>query len=140
MARVHYEDTWARTAALVKEAGDTAVFLGLIENAQALADFYAACDVLVLPSDTECFGAVQVEAMLCGTPAIVSDIPGLRAAVKATGMGRLFTAGDASALVAAIAEVLADRGRYLRPREAIVREFDLARTIDAYEAVFDPPR
>ena len=137
--KISYEDTWAQTSALVDKVGDTAVFLGLIADAQALANFYAACDVLVLPSDTECFGTVQVEAMLCGTPAIVSDIPGLRAVVMATGMGRLFARGDAGALAAAIADVLADRSRFLRPREAIQREFDLARTTAAYEAVFFGP-
>jgi glycosyltransferase involved in cell wall biosynthesis len=137
--KISYEDTWARTAALVDEAGDAAVFLGLIEDAQALANFYASCDVLVLPSDTECFGTVQVEAMLCGTPAIVSDIPGLRAVVMATGMGRLFAHGDASALAAALADVLTDRTRYLRPREAIEREFDLASTTASYEAAFFDP-
>lgn len=38
--------------------------------------FYAAIDVLVLPSYREGFGNVVIEAGAVGTPAIVSDIPG----------------------------------------------------------------
>lgn len=38
--------------------------------------FYAAIDVLVLPSYREGFGNVIIEAAAVGTPAIVSDIPG----------------------------------------------------------------
>lgn len=53
--RIPYEDTWARCAALVAAVSDGATFLGTLAEPQALADFYAACDVLVLPSDSECF-------------------------------------------------------------------------------------
>ncbi|MDD3409216.1 MAG: glycosyltransferase family 4 protein [Eubacteriales bacterium] len=38
--------------------------------------YYAAIDVLVLPSYREGFGNVVIEAAAMGTPAIVSDIPG----------------------------------------------------------------
>lgn len=38
--------------------------------------FYAAFDVIVLPSYREGFGNVIIEAAAVGTPAIVSDIPG----------------------------------------------------------------
>ena len=38
--------------------------------------YYAAMDVLVLPSYREGFGNVVIEAAAVGTPAIVSDIPG----------------------------------------------------------------
>ena len=38
--------------------------------------YYAALDVLVLPSYREGFGNVVIEAAAVGTPAIVSDIPG----------------------------------------------------------------
>jgi glycosyltransferase involved in cell wall biosynthesis len=43
-------------------------------QAQAgLRDYYQAADVLVLPSTGEGFPLVVMEAMVCGTPAIVSD-------------------------------------------------------------------
>ena len=56
-----------------------------------LGAFYAALDVLVIPSTnpTEAFGIVQVEAMLCGTPVVVSNLPGVRVPVQITGMGEV---------------------------------------------------
>ena len=138
--RIPYEDTWARCAALVAAVGDGATFLGTLAEPQALADFYAACDVLVLPSDSECFALVQAEAMLCGTPVVASDIPGARVPVRSTGMGRLFRAGDARDLAAALDEVLGDRARFVVAPEKIAATFSLERTVDAYEAVFAPRR
>lgn len=134
--QIGYEDTWQRCGELLRQVGDTAVFLGLIEDAQALADFYAACDVLALPSESECFALVQVEAMLCGTPVVTSDIPGARVPVQQTGMGRLFECGNAQALADGIAAVLAEPTRYRRSRGQIEAVFDLQRTVDRYEALF----
>jgi glycosyltransferase involved in cell wall biosynthesis len=85
---IKYEETWERHQALVNRFRDQLLFLGLLTDMQAMADFYAACDVLVLPSGTECFGLVQVEAMLCGTPVVMTNIHGARIVVQATGMGR----------------------------------------------------
>jgi glycosyltransferase involved in cell wall biosynthesis len=39
---------------------------------------YAACDVVVMPSDYEGLTMVIVEAMRCGRPIIAYDVPGLR--------------------------------------------------------------
>ena len=39
-------------------------------------DWYAAADLLVLPSMVEPFGLVALEAMACGVPAAVSDVAG----------------------------------------------------------------
>jgi hypothetical protein len=65
--------------------------------------FFAACDVVVVPSlnSTETFGLVQVEAMLCGTPSIASDLPGVRRPPRMTGMGEVVPIGDSSALAEA---------------------------------------
>lgn len=45
-------------------------------NQSALPAYYAAADVLVLPSRFEPWGLVVNEAMACGTPCIVSDVVG----------------------------------------------------------------
>lgn len=133
---VPYERYSETQRALVESLGDRLVLLGVLETPQQMADFYAACDVLAMASDRECLGLVQVEAMLCGTPVVMTDIRGGRTPVKQTGMGLLAPPGDWQAIGEAIVEVLKHRERFLRPTAEIARRYDLAASIDAYEQVF----
>ncbi len=43
-----------------------------------LADYYRAADVVVVPSHTESFGLVALEAAACGTPVVAANVGGLR--------------------------------------------------------------
>ena len=128
-----YEDFHRRCKPLLDAHEEHVTFVGLLRDRRQLASFYAMCDVFALPSRTDSFAAVQVEAMLCGTPVVASDIPGARVAVRSTGMGRLVTPRDPGALAAGLAEVLGDPARYTRPRDEIARAFDLHLSIDRYE-------
>jgi glycosyltransferase involved in cell wall biosynthesis len=130
---VPYEGFFARQRALVEAHRDALVFLGLLDDPRELADFYAACDVLALPSDTECMALVQAEAMLCGTPVVATDVPGAREVVRLTGMGRLVPRRDPVALGAALADVIDARDAHVRPRAEIAAVFDLEATLGAYE-------
>lgn len=134
--RIRYEGFFDRCSALIERYRDRLVFLGLLRDPQQMANFYALCDVLALPSGTECFGLVQAEAMLCGTPVVVSDTPGAREVVRVTGMGEIFPRGDVPALAAALACVLNGREGYVKPAERIASTFGLEGTVDSYEAVF----
>ncbi len=131
------ETLYERTLPLLREHQDHVRLLGVLRD-QDLVDFYAACDVLVLPSVnlTETFGLVQVEAMLCGTPVIASDLPGVREPTRVTGMGRTIPPRDPAALAAAIVEVIADRASYIRPRAEIAARFSIDSTVDAYERIY----
>jgi len=131
-----YEDTWEREQAIVQQYSEQLIFLGLLEDPQDMADFYAACDVLVLPSDTECFALVQVEAMLSGTPVVMTNIPGGRVPVTATGMGKLAEQGNAESIGQAIVDVLNQPEMYTYPREHIEEVFSFQRTVDQYEQIF----
>jgi glycosyltransferase involved in cell wall biosynthesis len=128
-----YEHFYQQSLPLIERWQDRVHFLGLIEDEQELADFYSACDVLTLPSSSECFGLVQVESMLCGTPVIATDIPGAREPVRVTGMGEIVRQRDSLALAGAIERVVKDRERYIRPREEIASRFDFQRTLQGYE-------
>ncbi|MBN2305949.1 MAG: glycosyltransferase family 4 protein [Anaerolineae bacterium] len=133
---IKYEDTWERNQALIQRYEEQLVFLGKLESMQAMANFFAACDVLALPSDSECFALVQVEAMLCGTPVVMTDTPGGRVPVIETGMGRIVPRGDWQAMGEALVDVLGHPDQYIKPRDHIERVFNLGETVDRYEAEF----
>jgi glycosyltransferase involved in cell wall biosynthesis len=113
-------------------------FLGVLTQAQ-MPTFFAACDVLVVPSlnSTESFGLVQVEAMLCGTPSIASNLPGVRQPPLVTGMGEVTEIGNSDSLAKAIINVIQKPNEYARPRSAIEDAFSLERTVAGYEALFE---
>ncbi|GIU84434.1 MAG: D-inositol 3-phosphate glycosyltransferase [Acidimicrobiales bacterium] len=46
-----------------------------------LSTYYRASDVVVVPSHTESFGLVGLEAAACGIPVVASDVGGLRSVV-----------------------------------------------------------
>jgi glycosyltransferase involved in cell wall biosynthesis len=128
----------ARLFPRIRALGDSWQFVGTLEDAEMPA-FYASLDCLLVPSlnTTESFGMVQVEAMLCGTPVVASDLPGVRQPVLMTGMGELAAAGDSSALTEALSHVLDDRPSYVRPRSEIEATFGLEQTVEAYEHLFE---
>jgi glycosyltransferase involved in cell wall biosynthesis len=133
---ISYEGTWQREQALVQRYQDQLIFLGKLTDMQDMADFYAACDVLALTSDSECFALVQVEAMLCGTPVVMTDTPGGRVPVQETGMGKLAQPGDAQSIGEALVAVLDNPDQYHREREVIENTFSFKETVDRYERLF----
>lgn len=67
----------------------------------------AGADCLVLPSRYDGWGAVVSEALMAGTPAICSDRCGAAEAVRASGRGGVFTAGDSGSLAGLLGEAVA---------------------------------
>jgi D-inositol-3-phosphate glycosyltransferase len=61
-----------------------------------LADWYRAADLVVVPSYSESFGLVALEAQACGTPVVAADVGGLREAV-ADGRSGVLVPGHAAA-------------------------------------------
>lgn len=133
---IAYEDTWERQQALVNQYRDQLIFLGLIKDTQELANFYAACDVLLLTSDSECFALAQVESMLCGTPVVATNIPGGRVPVTVTGMGLIAEKGSWQTIGEAVVAVLDEPEQYQKPRETIEQIFSFKETVDRYEELF----
>ena len=80
-----------------------------------MAAAYGVADIVVSAStDPEAFGRVAAEAGAMGLPVIATDHGGARETVLAGESGLLVPPGDAGALAAAIAEMLA------RPKSALV--------------------
>ena len=134
--QIAYENTWERQQELVNRYKNQLHFLGLLTSPQDVADFYAACDVLLLTSDSECFALAQVEAMLGGTPVVATNIPGGRVPVTVTGMGKLAAMGDWRSIGEAVVEVLSHPNDYRKPRQEIEEIFSFKDTVDRYEQLF----
>jgi glycosyltransferase involved in cell wall biosynthesis len=135
------ESIWQDLQPLIRHYQPYLAFLGTLNPAQ-MADFFALCDVVTVASinNTESFGLVQVEAFMCGTPVVATDLPGVRQPVTMTGMGEIVPAADAEALAAGIVKVLTAPQQYIRPPAAIKRIFDLDRTVSEYETLFGEKR
>lgn len=123
----------------IEALGERWKFLGALNPETEMPAFLGASDCLVVSSVnmTESFGLVQVEAMLCGTPVVASDLPGVRQPVLTTGMGEITPIGNGDALAAAITRILDNPLRYVRPRGEIEAIYDVERTVSMYERLFE---
>ncbi|MEN9936541.1 MAG: hypothetical protein RLZZ387_3120 [Chloroflexota bacterium] len=134
---VVYDDFYKVCEPLIEAEKEHITFLGLIRDRQQMANFYAMLDLFALPSRTEMMALTQVEAMLCGTPVVVTNIPGARVVVQETGFGRLAPPNDPDGLARTIVETLRDRERYLPTRDRIRGMFDTERTLNTYERLLE---
>lgn len=134
---VVYEHFYEKCRRLVEQERASLVTLGLLRDPQQLANFYAMCDVFALPSRTDCFPSVQIEALLSGTPLVTTDIPGAREVVHVTRMGRLVPPHNPRALAAGIVGVLQNPDAYCKSRAQIREVFNTQRTLDEYEHLFE---
>ena len=71
-----------------------------------VAAFYQAADVLVVPSRSESFGLVAVEAQAVGLPVVAANVGGLRHVVQQRISGILVDGWDANDFAKAILELL----------------------------------
>jgi glycosyltransferase involved in cell wall biosynthesis len=135
------ESIWHDLQPLIKRYQSYLSFLGTLNPGQ-MADFFALCDVVTVASinNTESFGLVQVEAFMCGTPVVATDLPGVRQPVRMTGMGEIVPAADAEELSRGVVKVLTSPQCYIRPRAEIMRLFDLKHTVSEYEGLFEEKR
>jgi D-inositol-3-phosphate glycosyltransferase len=74
-----------------------------------LRDWYQAADVVAVPSHSESFGLVALEAQACGTPVVATDVGGLRTTVRDGVSGLLVPGHDPEQWAVALRRALADR-------------------------------
>jgi glycosyltransferase involved in cell wall biosynthesis len=98
------------TPDLQAAAGDHTLFIGRTRE-KDLAAWLRRSDVYVSASETDGSSVTLLQAMACGTPALVSDIPGNREWIRDGVSGRLFPVGDIQALTMKLAEVLVSPDR-----------------------------
>ncbi len=74
---------------------------------ELLSTYYRAADVCLVPSRSESFGLVALEAAACGVPVVASAVDGLTHLVDHGKTGYLVEGGDAGQFVAYTHQVLA---------------------------------
>ena len=113
-------------------------FLGAVEH-EDLADYYALADICVVPSRTETFGLVALEAQALGTPVVASAVGGLTEIIADGQTGFLVPERQSQAFADAIARLLDDpelrarMGAAARDRAAT---FTWDRAVDRMAAIY----
>lgn len=104
----------------------------LLGHRADVASILGAADCFVLTSRYEGTAGAVIEAMLCGTPVVCSDLPGTREVSVDGSLARLVPPGDVSGFALAIRSTLAgsDDATLERVRASVASRF----TIDAAAA------
>ncbi len=106
---MHGEAELARLRRLVGELGLTGrVRFVAPQPHELLSTYYRAADVCLVPSRSESFGLVALEAAACGTPVVATAVGGLRTLVDHGRTGFVVDSRDPAAFAAATEHVLAD--------------------------------
>jgi glycosyltransferase involved in cell wall biosynthesis len=136
--RSHYEAQAARL-----ELADRVRFVGP-KGHHELPLYYAASDVVVLPSSLESFGIVLIEAMACGKPVVAHDLPGIGAVVDDGENGLLVELGNALDLAAKLDLLLSNPEQCVRwgsrGREKAASKYAWQAIGHRLEAVYDDMR
>jgi glycosyltransferase involved in cell wall biosynthesis len=95
-------------------------FLGRVSEEQK-RELLSRATLFVNSSAKEGWGITTIEAAMCGTVSVASDVPGLRDSVRRGETGELFRYNDREDFVAKTAALLADHERRERMEEAARR-------------------
>jgi len=111
-----------RLARLAAQEGvqDRVRFLPARPN-EHLACVYQAADLLLVPSRSESFGLVALEAQACGTPVVAARVGGLGHAIGDGTTGRLLSSHDPEGWAATVASLLHHPGKLAAMGQAAAR-------------------
>ncbi|HKC19903.1 MAG TPA: glycosyltransferase [Candidatus Dormibacteraeota bacterium] len=118
---------------------DRVDFLGSVAHHE-LPFFYSAADVCVMPSYSESFGLVGLEAQACGTPVVGSGVSGLRSVVRDEVSGYLLDSHDPALYAERIGRLLnnPELARQMgRSGRLLAQRFSWTRTADRLVELFD---
>jgi D-inositol-3-phosphate glycosyltransferase len=80
---------------------NSVTFTGRVDH-NDLPHYYSAADMLVLPSHTESFGLVGLEALACGTPVISTRVGAMDQIIRSNENGFLVNSADPRSLAEGI--------------------------------------
>lgn len=108
-------------------------------RAREMAALYRSCDVLLAPSWTqEGFGLPVLEALACGTPVVLGDIPTYRAFAEGTDWAVFFAERDVMGMQRALQRVLANISLRAHMRAhglEVAKQYTFARVAERIEQV-----
>jgi len=99
-----------------------------------LAQWYRAATVVMVPSYSESFGLVAMEAQACGTPVVAASVGGLRTAVRHGYSGVLVDSHDPSRYASAVRELISSPATLARLRDGArqhASRFSWSATVDS---------
>ena len=117
----------SRMERAARHLGESVHFAGYANGDRPL--HYRAADIYLCPTERASFGITLLEAMACGTPMIVSDLPAFRDVAGASAV--FVPVGDATAWAQAVSGLLADQQR----RATMMHEGRLVAERHAWPAV-----
>ena len=128
----------ARQMAQGLGVADRVTFTGVVDGVALLLQ---AANLLLLPSQTESFGLVALEAMASGVPVIASDVGGLPEVVVHGATGFLAPVGDVDQMAEYAVHILSDchvcRAFSKAARDRALEFFDYHDIVPQYEAVYE---
>ncbi|MFN8008752.1 MAG: N-acetyl-alpha-D-glucosaminyl L-malate synthase BshA [Terriglobia bacterium] len=120
-----------------KSLGCKVSFLG---KQDSIAEILSISDLLLLPSETESFGLVALEAMACEVPVIASRVGGIPEVVRDGVDGFLVSPHDVGTMAARAVEMLSNAPRHrqmgISARERAQGNFCANKIIVQYEAFY----
>jgi glycosyltransferase involved in cell wall biosynthesis len=106
----------------------------------AVADWYAAFDVLILPSANEGTPVSVIEALAARRPVVATDVGGVSDVVRDGVDGFLVEAGDTSALAERLATLAGDEALRTRMgeagRERVLQRYAVSRLVDDVDRLY----
>ncbi len=116
---------------------DRVVFLG---NVGAIEEVVSGADLLLLPSETESFGLVALEAMAAGVPVIATEVGGLPEVVQHGVHGFLHPVGGVEQMAQSAVSLLTDSDRHRAfsnaARDRAMTDFPQDRVVGMYREVY----
>jgi glycosyltransferase involved in cell wall biosynthesis len=117
-------------------------FTGFVAD-EELADHYRLADVFAMPSTSEGFGIVFLEALACGTPVLAGNSDGSVDALDKGRLGRLVDPKDVRAIANGLIELLQQKGPELwfdrdALHQAVVARFGSAAFREELRSLFPP--
>lgn len=117
---------------------ETLKLINGITDQTELAKIYSEADLFLNPSEEETFGMTTIEAMACGTPAIVNNCTALPETIKSSSTGFIVNCSDIDCFLNAIRHVKSLGKTYFKEtcRNHVVEKYSLQIMIDNYLDLF----